>query len=69
MIYYIKTDENGYVVDATAVKTSLVDYTPYNLNQPIIAEYLAGYYRIVNDAFVLDEAKRAELMPSEEPQE
>jgi sulfur relay (sulfurtransferase) DsrC/TusE family protein len=69
MIYYIKTDENGYVIDATAIETHLADYTPRNLNQPLTAEHLAGYYRIVNDAFVLDEAKRAELMPSEEPQE
>jgi len=68
MIYYIKTDENGYIVDATAVKTNLVDYTPHNLNQPLTAEHLAGYYRIVNDALVLDEAKKAELI-TPEPQE
>jgi hypothetical protein len=65
MIYYIKTDENGYVIDATAVATSLADYTPHNLNQPPAAEHLSGYYRIVDDAFVIDEAKKAELMPQE----
>lgn len=71
--YYVKIDNDGYVVDLTAVPTSLPDYHPYNLAEPVSAEHLRGYYKLVDGYFVIDETKRqqwlASQVESEEPEQ
>lgn len=60
-VYYVKTDENGYVIDLTAIETALSDYEKVILSEPVKTEYLAGYYKFEDGKFILDEQKKQEL--------
>ena len=65
-LYYIKINEEGYVVDLTAVPTANEEYTLFDLKQPVAAEYTRGYYKVVDNMFVLDVAKKAEYDAAQE---
>lgn len=57
-MYYIQKDIDGYVRDVIGVprENYKMFYYPYALPKDIYA----GYYKIVNDRFVVDEAKKEE---------
>jgi len=61
-IYYIKTDEEGYVVDLTAIETADTTYAMHSLEEPVCAEYLKGYYKVIDGRFRIDEVKQAEIL-------
>ena len=71
--YFVCLDQDGYVVDLTAVPTALPSYQQYELKEPIKPEHLRGYYKLIDGYFVIDEAKHqqwlASQVESEEPEQ
>lgn len=69
MIYNIRFDSNGYVLDATALPTALPEYHPCEINQQVSADYLRGYHKLINGQFVFDQAKYHEWLLAQQPEE
>jgi len=63
--YYIKVDNDGYVIDATSILTHATEYTLIQINEPICGKHLLGYYKIVDGKFIKDEAKYQEYLASQ----
>jgi hypothetical protein len=63
LVYYVKVDAEGYVVDLTAFTTSLPDYERIVLTKPVKTEYLTGHYKLNRETgeFIKDELKMQEL--------
>ncbi len=60
MFYNIKLDENGYVSDLTMISPAPPEYTRIEVGT-IPSDVMCGYYKLENNEFVLDEAKKTEF--------
>ncbi len=68
VFYFMAFNGDGYITDVTSIDPNRAEYTAYDINKADIPQdVMLGCYTFVDNVFVLDEAKRTEIIEAQEP--
>lgn len=69
VLYFFSFDQFGYITDLTSVNPHKDGYAAHDINKADIpVDVMLGCYKFIDNAFVLDVAKRDEILAAMEEQ-